>query len=90
MASLVVTLSNTAPPSAPAQYISVIVGAILSKVQLNGAVAILLFPAASVKVPAATSIVISPSPEGVSVAVYFLVDIARNESKEPPVTVISS
>ena len=43
---------------------------------------------ASVKVPAATSIVVAPSAVGVNVAVY-VVPLPLNELRLPPLTVIS-
>ena len=65
------------------------VGAPLSKVQLNCVAALLLFPDASVKVLPATSIVVAPFDEGVKFAVY-MVPLPENEAIEPPLTVISA
>ena len=49
----------------------------------------LLVPEASVNVPAATSIVVAPSDEGVNVAVY-VVPLPENELNVPLVTVTSA
>ncbi len=49
----------------------------------------LLFPAASVNVLAATSIVANPSASGVNVAVYTVEDVAAKSLKAPLVTAIS-
>ena len=53
----------------------VIVGPILSKVQLNWAAAVLLLLAASVNLFEATSIVQAPLLEGVNVAVYTVEEL---------------
>ena len=49
----------------------------------------LLFPAPSAKVPAATEILVAPSVVGVKVAVYAVPEPAKLDS-EPPLTVTSS
>ncbi len=46
-------------------------------------------PAASVNVPAATSMVAAPSAVGVKVAVYTVLEVAEKLLKAPFVTVIS-
>ena len=56
-------------PSAPSPAVIVMVGAVLSNVQLNWVAAVLLLPTASVNVDPATSIVTAPSVVGVNVAV---------------------
>ena len=58
-------------------------------VQLNSSAAVLLLPAASVNVSAATLIVQAPSPVGVNVAVYVVPEPVKPEI-EPFVTVISA
>ena len=67
----------------------VIVGAVASYVQANCVAAVLLFPAASVNVPAPTSIVVTPSPLGVNVAVYTVELVDAKLLRDPPLTVIS-
>ena len=56
---------------------------------MNWSTAVLLFPAASVNVLAATSMVTAPSVVGVNVAVYTVLDVAAKPLKVPLVTVIS-
>ena len=56
-------------PSFTSAAVIVIVGDVLSYVQLNCVAAVLLLPTASVNLLAATSIVQAPSPVGVNVAV---------------------
>ena len=51
--------------------------------------AVLLFPAPSVNLPAATSMVVAPSALGVKVAVYAVPEPA-NDDKVPPETTTSS
>ena len=60
-----------------------------SYVQAKVLEAVLLFPAASVKVPAATEILVAPEVVGVKVAVYAVPEPA-NEDRDPPETVTSS
>ena len=48
-----------------------------------------MFPAASVNVPAATSMVAAPLDVGVNVAVYTVLEVAEKLLKAPPETVIS-
>ena len=60
-----------------------------SYVQLNWSAAVLLFPAASVNVLAATSMVVAPLADGVKVAVYTVLEVAEKLLKAPPETVIS-
>ena len=55
--------------SLPSAAVIVIVGEVLSKVQVNCVAAVLSLPAASLKVPPATSIVHAPFAVGVKVAV---------------------
>ena len=74
VASLLVKVSASVSsldvnPSAPSAAVIVMVGAVPSYVQLNCVAAVLLFPAASVNVLAATSMVAAPSAVGVNVAV---------------------
>ena len=56
---------------------------------MNCVAAVLLFPTASVNVPAATSMVVAPLADGVKVAVYTVLDVAEKLLKAPPDTVIS-
>ena len=49
----------------------------------------LLFPAASVNVPAPTSMVVAPSALGVNVAVYTVELVDAKLLMDPPLTVIS-
>ena len=49
----------------------------------------LLFPAASVKVFAATSMMVAPLADGVNVAVYTVLEVAAKLLNAPLVTVIS-
>ena len=49
-----------------------------------------MFPAASVNVPAATSMVTAPSAVGVNVAVYTVLEDGAKLLKAPLVTVISA
>ena len=56
-------------PSDPSAAVIVMVGPVLSNVQLNWVAALLLFPTASAYVELATSIVTAPSVVGVMVAV---------------------
>ena len=81
--------SDDDPPSATSVAVMVIVGGVASYVQLNSSEAMLLLPAASVNVPAATLIVQAPSPAGVNVAVYVVPEPAKPEI-EPFVTVMSA
>ncbi len=78
MASLLVKVSVKVPslvvaPSAtavlPLAAVMIMVGFVVSKVQLNLVAAVLLLPAASVKVLAAISMVIAPSAVGVKTTV---------------------
>ena len=78
MASLLVKVSIKVPslvvaPSAtavlPLAAVMIMVGFVVSKVQLNLVAAVLLLPAASVKVLAAISMVIAPSAVGVKTTV---------------------
>jgi len=59
-----------------------------SYVQAKVLETVLLFPAASVKVPAATEILVAPEGVGVKVAVYAVPEPA-NEDRDPPETVTS-
>ena len=74
-------------PAAAARLLGVEGGP--SYVQLNWVAAVLLLPAASVKLFAATSIVVAPLADGVKVAVYTVLDVAEKLLKEPPDTVMS-
>ena len=65
------------------------VGPVPSSVQAKVLETVLLFPAPSVKVPAATSMVVAPSALGVKVAVYAVPE-PSNEDKVPPETTTSS
>ena len=56
---------------------------------MNCVAAVLLLPAASVNVLAATSMVTAPCAVGVNVAVYTVLDVAEKLLKAPPETVIS-
>ena len=56
---------------------------------MNWSAAVLLFPTASVNVPAATSMVVAPLADGVKVAVYTVLDVAEKLLNAPLVTVIS-
>jgi len=78
IASLLVKVSVKVPslvvaPSAtavlPLVAVIIMVGFVVSKVQSNLVAAVLLLPAASVKVLAAISMVVAPSPEGVKTPV---------------------
>ena len=51
--------------------------------------AVLLLPAASVNLFAATSMVVAPLADGVNVAVYTVLEVAEKLLKAPPDTVIS-
>ena len=66
------------------------VGAVLSKVQLYWLAAVLLFPAVSVNLFAATSMVVAPLADGVKVAVYTVELVAEKLLIAPPDTVISA
>ena len=48
-----------------------------------------MFPAASVNVLAATSMVVAPLADGVKVAVYTVLEVVEKLLKAPPETVIS-
>ena len=74
-------------PAAAARLLGVAGGP--SYVQLNWVAAVLLLPAASVKLFAATSMVVAPLADGVKVAVYTVLDVAEKLLKEPPDTVMS-
>ena len=76
--------------SDPSLAVIVIVGLVPSYVQLNCVAAVLLFPYASVKTAAPTSMVVAPSAAGVKVAVYTVVDVSERLPNMPLVTVISS
>ena len=56
---------------------------------MNCVAAVLLFPAASVNVLAATSMVVAPLADGVNVAVYTVLEVAEKLLKVPPETVMS-
>ena len=56
---------------------------------MNCVAAVLLFPAGSVNLFPATSMVVAPAPDGVNVAVYTVDETAAKLLNEPPVTVIS-
>ena len=56
---------------------------------MNCVAAVLLLPAASVNVFAATSMVVAPLADGVKVAVYTVLEVAEKLLKAPPETVIS-
>ncbi len=60
-----------------------IVGTVRSYVQLNWVAAVLLLLAASVNVPAATSMVTAPSAVGVNVAVYTVLEDGAKLLKAP-------
>ena len=74
----------------PSLAVIVIVGLVPSYVQLNCVAAVLLFPYASVKTAAPTSMVAAPSAAGVKVAVYTVVDVSERLPNMPLVTVISA
>ena len=57
---------------------------------MNCVAAVLLFPAASVNVLAATSIVVAPAALGVKVAVYTVELVAAKLDIAPPDTVMSA
>jgi len=86
--SLVVEPSLTA--LLPLVAVIVIVGLVLSYVQLNCAAAVLLFPYASVKTAAPTSMVADPSAAGVKVAVYTVVDVSERLPNVPLSTELRS
>ena len=76
------------PPSDTSAEVIAIVGATVSKVQLNWLAAVLLLPELSVYLLMATSMVFAPLPDGVKVAVYVVPDPEKLESAPPP-TVMS-
>ena len=84
-----VVAALNAPPLDMSADVIVIVGPVPSYVHANVLDTVLAFPAASVNVPAATATDVAPSPDGVNVAVYTVVESALNEPSEPPVTVMS-
>ena len=83
------SLLLVAPLSSPVAVIF-ITGPVLSNVQLNWVATEFPLPIASVKVFSATSIVVSPSWDGVKVAVYTSELVDKKLLKVPPLIVISS
>jgi hypothetical protein len=97
IASLAVSVRVTTSPSFATEVMALLVtmltelsvGAVPSYVQLNCEAAELLLPTASVKAPAATSIVVAPDAVGVKVAVKTVDDEVAKLLNAPPEIVMS-